>query len=82
MAKSKAEQHEQSVELADVWSDPPVEEIGSPTRTLSNKAYLRELASLQVELVKQLEWIKHRACASSWSSRGAMQPARAGRSRR
>jgi polyphosphate kinase 2 len=59
MAKSKAEQHEQSVELADVWSDPPVEEIGSPTRTLSNKAYLRELASLQVELVKQLEWIKH-----------------------
>ncbi len=60
MAKSKAEQHEQSVELADVWSDPPVEEIGSPTRTLSNKAYLRELASLQVELVKQLEWIKHR----------------------
>ncbi len=60
MAKSKAEQHELSVELADVWSDPPVEEIGSPTRTLSNKAYLRELASLQVELVKQLEWIKHR----------------------
>ena len=60
MAKSKAEQHEQSVELAEVWSDPPVEEIGSPTRTLSNKAYLRELASLQVELVKQLEWIKHR----------------------
>ncbi|HYM83492.1 MAG TPA: polyphosphate kinase 2 [Candidatus Dormibacteraeota bacterium] len=59
MAKTKAEQREQSIELADVWADPPVEEIGSPTRTLSNKAYLRELASLQVELVKQLEWIKH-----------------------
>ena len=59
MAKSKAEQKEQSDELADVWSDPPVEEIGSPERTLSNKAYLRELAILQVELVKLLEWIKH-----------------------
>ncbi len=59
MAKSKAEQHEQSVELANVWADPPVEEIGSPVRTLSNKAYLRELSTLQVELVKVLEWIKH-----------------------
>jgi polyphosphate kinase len=59
MARSKAEQHEQSVELAHVWADPPVEEIGSPARTLSNKAYLRELSVLQVELVKLLEWIKH-----------------------
>ena len=58
MAKSKADQHEQSVELAHVWADPPVEELGSATRTLSNKAYLRELATLQIELVKQLEWIK------------------------
>ena len=58
MAKSKAEQHEQSVELADVWSDPPVEEIGSQVFTLSNKAYLRELAVLQIELVKLLEWVK------------------------
>jgi polyphosphate kinase 2 len=58
MAKSRDEQQEQSVELAHVWSDPPVEEIGSPARTLSNKAYLRELATLQVELVKLLEWIK------------------------
>ncbi|CAN5478151.1 polyphosphate kinase 2 [soil metagenome] len=60
MAKSKSEQRKQSVELADVLSDPPVEEIGSSARTLSNKVYLRELATLQVELVKQLEWIKHR----------------------
>ncbi len=58
MPKDKKEQHEQSVELAEVWADPPVEEIGAPARTLSNKAYLRELASLQVELVKQLEWVK------------------------
>ncbi|MEX1173657.1 MAG: polyphosphate kinase 2 [Chloroflexota bacterium] len=60
MAKSKAEQRKLDVELADVWSDPPVEEIGSSVRTLPNKVYLRELATLQVELVKQLEWIKHR----------------------
>jgi len=59
MAKSKAGQRQQSVELADVWADPPVEEVGSSARTLSNKAYLHELALLQVELVKQLEWIKH-----------------------
>jgi polyphosphate kinase 2 len=59
MAKSKAGQRQHSVELADVWADPPVEEIGSSGRTLSNKAYLHELALLQVELVKQLEWIKH-----------------------
>jgi len=59
MARTKAEQKQQSDELAQVWSDPPVEEIGSSERTLSNKVYLRELASLQVELVKLLEWIKH-----------------------
>jgi polyphosphate kinase 2 len=58
MPKDKQEQQEQSVELADVWPDPPVEEIGAPARTLSNKAYLRELATLQIELVKMLEWIK------------------------
>jgi polyphosphate kinase 2 len=59
MAKSKAGQRQQSVDLADVWADPPVQEIGSSARTLSNKQYLHELALLQVELVKQLEWIKH-----------------------
>jgi polyphosphate kinase 2 len=59
MPKDKREQREQSVELAHVWSDPPVEEIGAPARTLSNKAYLRELATLQIELVKMLEWIKY-----------------------
>jgi polyphosphate kinase 2 len=58
MVRTKAEQREQSVELADVWSDPPTEEIGSAARTISNKVYLRELARLQVELVKLLEWIK------------------------
>jgi polyphosphate kinase len=59
MPKTRNEQRAQSRELANVWSDPPVEEIGSPVRTLSNKVYLRELATLQVELVKLLEWIKH-----------------------
>ncbi len=60
MARTRDEQQQQSTELADVWADPPVEEIGSAVRTLSNKAYLRELAILQVELVKQLEWIKQK----------------------
>ena len=44
--------------LADVWPDPPVDEHGSLVPTISNKAYRRELASLQVELVKLQEWIK------------------------
>jgi polyphosphate kinase len=59
MPKTKSEQRQQSVELANVWSDPPVEELESGVRTLSNKVYLRELSQLQVELVKLLEWIKH-----------------------
>jgi len=59
MPKTKKEQAEQSVELAEVWADPPVEEIGSPVRTISNKAYLRELATLEIELVKLQEWIRH-----------------------
>jgi len=59
MPKTKKEQAAQSAELAAVWPDPPVQEIGSETATLSNKAYLRELARLQIELVKQQEWIKH-----------------------
>ena len=44
--------------LADVWPDPPVDEIGSPVHTLKNKVYLSELAKLQIELVKFQEWIK------------------------
>ncbi len=58
MPRTRTEQREQSRELAHVWSDPPVEEIGSAVRTISNKAYLRELAVLQIELVKLQEWIK------------------------
>src|SRR5215203_4405945 len=59
MPKSKAEQAEQSVELANIWSDPPVEELGATVRTLLNKVYLRELSTLQIELVKLQEWIRH-----------------------
>jgi len=59
MPKSKAEQAAQDVELAHVWSDPHVEELGATVLTLSNKAYLRELATLQIELVKLQEWIRH-----------------------
>jgi polyphosphate kinase 2 len=59
MPKTREEQRQQSEELAGVWADPPVEEIGSATRTISNKVYLRELARLQIELVKLQEWIRH-----------------------
>ncbi len=59
MPRSKADQTKQSVELADIWADPPVEELGATVRTLSNKAYLRELSTLQIELVKLQEWIRH-----------------------
>jgi polyphosphate kinase 2 len=57
--KTKPVKHPPSDELANVWPDPPVEEIGSPTRSIKNKVYLAEMARLQVELVKLQEWIKH-----------------------
>jgi polyphosphate kinase 2 len=62
MPKSKAERKRQgdlSVELTNVWADPPVDETGSPTHTMPNKVYLRELAKLEVELVKLQEWVRN-----------------------
>ena len=59
MAKVKGDQQHDSVRLAGVWPDPPVDEVGSPVRTIPNKVYLRELATLQIELVKLQQWIKH-----------------------
>jgi polyphosphate kinase 2 len=58
MARSKAEQHKQDVDLATVWPDPPVESIGGKARTIPGKLYRQELAKLQVELVKLQEWIR------------------------
>jgi polyphosphate kinase 2 len=58
MAKSKAEQHAEDVELAHVWPDPPTETLGQEVRTVTGKFYREELARLQVELVKQQEWIR------------------------
>ena len=45
--------------LTAVWPDPPVDEIGSATRSIKNKDYLSELAKLEVELVKLQEWVRH-----------------------
>jgi len=45
-------------DIEGVFPDPPVDELGSPVRTISNKQYLAELAKLHVELVKLQEWIK------------------------
>jgi len=63
MARTKvstpAEQAAQFEDLANVWPDPPVSEIGAAGPTLTNKAYRRELAGLQVELAKLQEWIRH-----------------------
>ena len=60
MAKSKAAQHQQDVDLAPVWPDPPVEPRGGKARTIQAKVYREELAKLQVELVKCQEWIRAR----------------------
>jgi polyphosphate kinase 2 len=57
--KGAAPARDRDARLADVWPDPPVDEAGSRVRTIKNKEYLRELATLQVELVKLQEWIKH-----------------------
>ncbi|MEW5991604.1 MAG: polyphosphate kinase 2 [Chloroflexota bacterium] len=57
--RTKAEQARELEELAHVWPDPPVTEIGAPGQTLSGKAYRRELAALQVELAKLQEWVRH-----------------------
>src|SRR4029077_13515782 len=59
-AKSKADQAAELDELANVWPDPPVTEIGATERTLSNKAYRRALADLQVELAKLQEWVREK----------------------
>jgi polyphosphate kinase 2 len=60
VAKSKAKQHQQDVDLAPVWPDPPVESVGRTARTIPGKQYREALASLQVELVKCQEWVKAR----------------------
>jgi polyphosphate kinase 2 len=59
-AKSKADQAAELDELANVWPDPPVTEIGATERTLSNKVYRRALADLQVELAKVQEWVREK----------------------
>ena len=60
MAKSKAQQDQQDVDLSPIWPDPPVETLGTTARTIPGKRYREELARLQVELVKCQEWIKVR----------------------
>ncbi len=58
MAKTKAEQAEQDIELAPVWPDPPTETVGQQARTISGAFYREELARLQIELVKMQAWIR------------------------
>jgi polyphosphate kinase len=56
-AASAAESQE--VALADLSVDPPIETRPS-VRTISAKAYRKELAALQVELIRLQEWIRAR----------------------
>ncbi len=63
-------------DIEGVFPDPPVDEAGSPVRTISNKEYLAGLAGLQVELVKLQEWIKHEGLKVVADLRG---PRRAGK---
>ena len=59
-ARTKAQQGREDEELAPVWPDPPSESTGATAKTISGSHYLKELARLQVELVKCQEWIKAR----------------------
>ena len=58
MTKRGSGSDEQDIELAEVWPDPPIETEGAAGPTISAKAYRKELARLQVELVKLQEWVK------------------------
>ena len=58
MTKRGSEGDRQDIELAEVWPDPPIETEGAAGPTISAKAYRKELARLQVELVKLQEWVK------------------------
>jgi len=58
--RTPAEQARQLQDLADVWPDPAVTEIGATAPTLPNKVYRRELAGLQVELARLQEWIRRK----------------------
>ncbi len=59
MPKHKGEGRGGEEELAHVWPDPPVDERRAAAGTLPNKVYLKELATLQIELVKLQEWVRH-----------------------
>jgi len=56
--RTKQDQQAELERLSDVWADPPVTEIGATAKTIGNKDYLRELATLQVELAKLQEWVR------------------------
>jgi polyphosphate kinase len=61
MEKTRAKPADQEPDAEDIPPDTPVDEEGDPhAKTIKNKDYERELAGLQVELVKLQEWIKDR----------------------
>jgi len=56
--RTKRDQQAELERLSDVWADPPVTEIGATAKSIRNKDYLRELATLQVEMAKLQEWVR------------------------
>jgi polyphosphate kinase len=59
MAKTvRAKSTPAAPDIEAVFPDPPVEEVGSPVKSISNKDYLAELSKLHIELVKLSEWIR------------------------
>jgi polyphosphate kinase 2 len=59
IAKAKRKPTDAGSDIEAVFPDLPVDELGSPVRTIANKEYLSELSKLHIELVKLQEWIKH-----------------------
>jgi polyphosphate kinase 2 (PPK2 family) len=52
MTKSKSDRDKQEVQLAEVWPERSIETEGAVGPTIGAKAYRKELAELQIELVK------------------------------
>ena len=58
MSKAKTNGKRSGTKLADEWAESTAGEAGAPLRSIKGKVYLKELAKLQVELVKMQQWIK------------------------
>ena len=58
MSTAKTNGKRSGTKLADDRVESTAGETGAPVRSIKNKVYLKELAKLQVELVKMQQWVK------------------------